>query len=66
MSAYHGAEQRSIITRIINARKKQGMLHSPSEKKKKILGRKYFFLYVHMCTLVSRGLIPLFMTYIWS
>lgn len=28
--------------------------------KKKILGRKHFSLSVHLCTLVPRGLIPLF------
>lgn len=64
MSAYQGEEQRYITIFIINACKKQGMLHAYSEKK--ILGRKYFFLSVHFCTLVSHGLIPLFRTYIWS
>ena len=64
MSAYLGEQQRYITIRIINAYKKQGMLHSFSEKE--ILGRKYFFPSLHLCTSVSHGLISLFRTYIWS
>lgn len=57
-----GAEKRYIITCIINTCKKQGRLHSCSEKKKLLEET----ISSCLCTLESPGFIPLFMTYTWS